>query len=446
MSHDTLTLLAGTPHRVFRSFSRSAPCRLYSSRELGLRYQELGQTLQIQDPSDQVTFLPNLEKAPAPEAPQPVPVLSFAEQLLDFLPTALRETVGLSPDPHPHPRVSPAASPREGSDVRRDLSPQHRANELFVEEPLVGTHALRVIPEPAVRMVQDRQASPLFRSAPLKDLHANPQQYPVAILHHSVHQIPGKGSCPRRSLGDIAAVRIRRRAMGPVAPFLPPEVHRTVPGVFRLITIFPVLGAHPLLILFRVQRQLDRHEALEARVCPHQRPVRRGMSAHQSRLQRLLHRLVEEALQHSGLVETATPVLAKGGMVPRVLIQIEPHEPSKRHVALQLHHQPAFARNPEQVAAHQRQEQLLGRNRRSTDRGVEGTALPPDGLFVDQRTNPPKRVILRHERLKRQAVVKSQLWILFSDHQAAPPSWMNTGLRRHLINRNDQKTPLSTAC
>src|SRR5256712_1811199 len=439
MSNDTLTLLAGTP-RSLASFvlAERDPCRLYSSRELGLRYQELGQALQIQDPSDQVAFLSNLEKSPALEAPQSVPVLSFAEQLLDFLSTALRETVGLSPDPHPHPRVGPAAPPHQGSDVRRDLPPQHRANELFVEEALVGTQALRLIPEPALRMVQDRQASPLFRGASLKDLHANPQQYSVAILHHSVHQIAGKGPRSGRSLGDIAAVRVRDRAMGPVAPLLPPKVHRPVPGVFRLIPIVPILGAHPLLILFRVQRQLDRHEALEAGVRSHQRPVRRGMSAHQSCLQRFLHRLAEEALQHSGPIETATPVLAEGGMVPGVLIQVEPHEPSKRHIALQLHHQSAFARNPEQVAAHQCQEQLLGRNRRSADRGVEGTALPPDGLIVDQRTNPPKRVILRHERLKRQAVVKSQLWILFSDHQAAPPSWVNTGLRRNLINRNDQ--------
>src|SRR5712691_10238391 len=117
MSNDTLPGLGGAL-RPFAPFvlAERGPCRLCSSRELGFRYQEFGQTLQVQDPSDQVTFLPNLEKSPAPEAPQPVPVFSFAKQLLDFLPTALRETVRLSPDPHPYPRVGPAASPRQRSD------------------------------------------------------------------------------------------------------------------------------------------------------------------------------------------------------------------------------------------------------------------------------------------------------------------------------------------
>src|SRR5213594_4375002 len=154
MSHDTLTLLAGTPRPcVPFVLAERGPCRLYSSRELGLRYQELGQTLQIQDPSDQETFLSNLEKSPALEAPQPVPVLSFAEQLLDFLSTALRETVRLSPDPHPDPRVGPAPSFCQGSDVRRNLPPQHCANEFFVEETLVGAQALGVVPEPLLRVV-----------------------------------------------------------------------------------------------------------------------------------------------------------------------------------------------------------------------------------------------------------------------------------------------------
>src|SRR5262249_2413828 len=56
----------------------------------------LPQPFQIQDPADQVRFLLPPPAAAPPEAPQAVPVLGFPEQLLDQLPTALREPICLA--------------------------------------------------------------------------------------------------------------------------------------------------------------------------------------------------------------------------------------------------------------------------------------------------------------------------------------------------------------
>jgi hypothetical protein len=146
------------------------------------------------------------------------------------------------------------------------------------------------------------------------------------------------------------------------------------------------------------------------------------VAAHQALGHRLLHRLVEELLQHARLIEAAAAILAEGRGVPSILVEVKAYEPAQRHVALQLHHQLALARNSQQVSAQQGQEQLLGRNRRATQIRVQRTAHPPDRPVVDQRPDPAQRMLRRHEALERELVEQSPLRIRLAHHRLVPPS------------------------
>src|SRR5437773_10650471 len=67
--------------------------------------EKLRQSLEVQHPADQVSLLPNLRQSTPAEPPQTMPLLAFAEQLLDLLPAALRHLIGLPTHPHPNPHV-----------------------------------------------------------------------------------------------------------------------------------------------------------------------------------------------------------------------------------------------------------------------------------------------------------------------------------------------------
>src|SRR6266849_10583802 len=87
------------------SQSRRVPALLPGSRRLRPRRPALRQPLQIEDPADQVCLLLHAPPASTPESPQPVPVLGFAKQLLDQLPTTLRQMIARAARPHAHTRV-----------------------------------------------------------------------------------------------------------------------------------------------------------------------------------------------------------------------------------------------------------------------------------------------------------------------------------------------------
>jgi transposase len=85
------------------------------------------------------------------------------------------------------------------------------------------------------------------------------------------------------------------------------------------------------------------------------------------------------------------------------------------------HHQLAIARDPQQIAPHQRQEQLLRGDRGASGRRGQRPADPSNRPVVDQRPDPPQRMLLRHERLQRQVVKHRPLRIGVPHHRIAPP-------------------------
>ena len=78
---------------------RARSCRLDKRRPA------LCQPLQIEHPADQVRFLLDPPSASSAESPESVPILGFAKQFFDELPTTLRELVAPAPYPHAHARV-----------------------------------------------------------------------------------------------------------------------------------------------------------------------------------------------------------------------------------------------------------------------------------------------------------------------------------------------------
>src|SRR5262249_12084793 len=130
-----------------------------SSCQMQLWRPALRQSLQIQDPADQVRLLLHMPPASTSEAAQPVPVLAFTEQFLDQLPTALRELVGCAARPHAHPRVRQGAATRLDGDVRFDASGEQRVDEVLVEEPLVGTEGRRSEAQAAACPIEQRETA-----------------------------------------------------------------------------------------------------------------------------------------------------------------------------------------------------------------------------------------------------------------------------------------------
>src|SRR5712692_167139 len=107
------------------------------SCRLRLGDEELGQSLEVQDPADQQRLLPDAPQTAPPEAPQPVPVLALAEELLDQLPAPLGQLVATPALAHAHAGMRLGAAARVRRDVGRDAAREQRLEEILVEEPLV---------------------------------------------------------------------------------------------------------------------------------------------------------------------------------------------------------------------------------------------------------------------------------------------------------------------
>src|SRR5262245_28931594 len=97
--------------------SRPGPALRAASCRLPRRGPVLRQPLQIEDPADQVRLLLHAPPTSPSESPQSVPILGLPEQLLDQLPTALRESVARAARPHAHARVRRGAATCLDGDV-----------------------------------------------------------------------------------------------------------------------------------------------------------------------------------------------------------------------------------------------------------------------------------------------------------------------------------------
>src|SRR2546428_9224269 len=124
--------------------------------------QQRREPFEVEHPSDQERLLSDPQPPTSPEPSQPVPVLPFTEQLLDLLPAALRQPIRLAPAAVPHPTMRLGAPPRVRGDVRLDVVPEQRLDELLLEEPLVAAEALWPEADPAPGRPQQAQTSVFF--------------------------------------------------------------------------------------------------------------------------------------------------------------------------------------------------------------------------------------------------------------------------------------------
>src|SRR5512147_2092869 len=194
-----------------------------------------GQAFEIQHPADQVGLLPHPAEPAAPEAAEAMPVLPLAKELLDQLPAPLRHAIRGAAFAHAHAGVGLAAAAGLRGNVGLDAASEQRLEEVFVEEPLVGAEGGGAESQPPLRPRQQRQTAGLLRGRALKDLHAEAQQEPVAILHHGIDGIARIGTGARRAFGHESTVRVGDRAMGRVAPLLATEVDGAIAGVRRTV-------------------------------------------------------------------------------------------------------------------------------------------------------------------------------------------------------------------
>src|SRR5262245_19112202 len=124
-----LAVPRGSSAVACRAFGAASGFVLEASRRLDLRRQRLRQAFEVEDPADQVRFLPDPRQAPPAEAPEPVPVLALAEELLNLLPCALRELIAEAPHPHADARMRALAPAAIGRNVRGDAVRQQRLDE-----------------------------------------------------------------------------------------------------------------------------------------------------------------------------------------------------------------------------------------------------------------------------------------------------------------------------
>jgi hypothetical protein len=154
-------------------------CRLH------LRPRE---AFEIDDPPDQIGLLADPPQAPASEPASPVPAFALAEQLLDLLPTALRQAVAEAADAHSNARVRGPAVAGVHGNVRRHVSREQRSDERLAEEALVDAQRARGEAPAAARPAQQRQAAARLRGARAIDSTSSPSSTnPMGVCAAHVH-------------------------------------------------------------------------------------------------------------------------------------------------------------------------------------------------------------------------------------------------------------------
>src|SRR4029450_8337981 len=182
---------------------------------------------------------------------------------------------------------------------------EDRLHRVLMKEALIGAERCGSEAKSLSRLVEQRQTTLLFRRYALEDLHAQPEQDAMPVLHEGVHRVAGIGASPRTAFRHGATVRIAQRAVRGIAPSLAAKVDGAVARVGRLVGL-AVLGPQPSLVLLRIQRDFQRREALVAGVRADERAVGADMAAHEPRRHRAPHGVIEESLEQPGLIKTAT--------------------------------------------------------------------------------------------------------------------------------------------
>src|SRR4029450_6295197 len=94
--------------------------------------------LEVQDPADQIAFLPHASEPAATKASQAMPVFALAEELFDELATPLRQPGRQPVLPHADPGMGGAAATGLRGDVGHDVARPQRLHEGLMEAALAG--------------------------------------------------------------------------------------------------------------------------------------------------------------------------------------------------------------------------------------------------------------------------------------------------------------------
>src|SRR5271170_14249 len=115
--------------------------------------------------------------------------------------------------------------------------------------------------------------------------------------------------------------------------------------------------------------------------------------------------------------ETVT-VLGEDRVIPDCIVHRQTHEPSKQQVVVQLLHQQPFTTNGIQHLHKKRPQKLFWWNRWPSTIGVEGIKLGRQFVeyWVDQFTNPAKRMMLGYAIFLRNVTEKNSLILFDAAH------------------------------
>jgi len=131
-----------------------------------------------------------------------------------------------------------------------------------------------------------RQTPGRFTGDAPERLHTEPQQEPMPIFHQRVDGVARIGPGPRAPLRHVATIRIGRPTMRSVRPLLPAKVHNAIARIVGARIVGArrhgrIVRPQPTFVLTRIERHFDGHEALEAGVRPHQRPIGTHVPTHE---------------------------------------------------------------------------------------------------------------------------------------------------------------------
>src|SRR5713226_8395801 len=210
-------------------------------------------------------------------------------------------------------------------------------------------------------------------------------------------------------------VRIGRRLMRLVRPFLTVKVHRRIPRIVRRVFI----TVASLLETLQSCRRLNKG------------PVHcEVFIAEQAVSPRSLKHSGEKLLGNIAL-QTPFAVLTKCRRIPNVVVHTQPNEPAEQHGVVELFHQHPLASHAVQYLKEQRSKQLLGCDRRSP--GIRIQLLKPwrkiNEDLIHQLADRTKRMILRNSLFGRDVAELSVLMKIVSSHLFRLRCWIEVLLK-----------------
>ena len=225
----------------------------------------------------------------------------------------------------------------------------------------------------------------------------------MAVLHQRMPHEAELGLLAR-PLAIEPSFRIGRRGMRLIGALLAVEIRLAVAS-----------AAHRR----RFARAILRPKAL------HRRPrfVDREVIRAEQSLHPWLRQNRAQELGGDVALQQAIAVLGKRRVIPHRIVNADPHEPAEQKIELQpLHQLPLRADRIERLQKH-RPQKLLGRDRRSTQSGVECRELArePRQSLVHDQADRPQRVILADPRLQIDIAEQRPRPLVPAPHRFPPP-------------------------